>query len=41
MKISFLGSGKVGAAEAYTAAVQGLAHEIVMVDAGFHVAGGA
>ena len=33
MKISFLGSGKVGAAVAYTAAVQGLAHEIVMVDA--------
>lgn len=33
MKISFLGSGKVGAAVAYTAALQGLAHEIVMVDA--------
>jgi malate/lactate dehydrogenase len=33
MKISFLGSGKVGAAVAYTAALQGLAREIVMVDA--------
>ncbi len=33
MKISFLGSGKVGAAVAYTAAQMGLAHEIVLVDA--------
>lgn len=33
MKISFLGSGKVGAAVAYTAALQGLAREIVIVDA--------
>lgn len=33
MKISFIGSGKVGAAVAYTAALQGLAREIVMIDA--------
>lgn len=33
MKIAFLGSGKVGAAVAYTTALKGLAHEIVMVDA--------
>ena len=33
MKISFIGSGKVGATIAYTAALKGLAQEIVMVDA--------
>ena len=33
MKISFVGSGKVGATIAYTAALKGLAQEIVMVDA--------
>ena len=32
MKISFIGSGKVGATIAYTAALMGLAQEIVMVD---------
>lgn len=33
MKISFIGSGKVGAAVAYTASAMGLADKIVMVDA--------
>lgn len=33
MKISFIGSGKVGAAIAYTASAMGLADKIVMVDA--------
>lgn len=33
MKISFLGSGKVGSAIAYTVALNGLATEIVMTDA--------
>lgn len=32
MKLSFLGSGKVGAATAYTAALKGLCDEMVMVD---------
>lgn len=32
MKISFMGSGKVGAAVAYTTACKGLAQEIVLVD---------
>lgn len=33
MKISFIGSGKVGAAVAYTAALKGLADDIVLTDA--------
>lgn len=33
MKISFIGSGKVGAAVAYTAALMGLADDIVLTDA--------
>lgn len=33
MKISFIGSGKVGAAVAYTASLKGLAQEIVLTDA--------
>jgi malate/lactate dehydrogenase len=32
MKISFIGSGKVGVAAAYTTALQGLAQEIVLTD---------
>ncbi len=32
MKISFIGSGKVGVATAYTTALQGLAQEIVLTD---------
>lgn len=33
MKISFIGSGKVGVAAAYTAALKGLAQEILLTDA--------